>query len=125
MALKPPSRKDLRRFGLVLGVLLAAAGLVPLLRGGPVRLWAEAAAVPVLGVALAAPALLWPVHWLFLKIGMVLGWVNTRILLGIMFYVVITPIGLVKRVMHRRSGVASYWHVREPVDLTKQMEHPF
>jgi hypothetical protein len=38
---------------------------------------------------------------------------------------VITPIGLAKRALRRPSGAASYWHDREPVDLAKQMEHPF
>jgi hypothetical protein len=125
MPVKPPSRRDLRVFGLVLAALLAVVGSIPLLRGEAVRLWAEIAALTMLAPALAAPRLLWPLHWLFLRIGLVLGWINTRILLGTMFYLVITPIGLARRLMWGHARQHSFWHAREPVDQTKQMERPF
>lgn len=51
----------------------------------------------LLGVIL--PQALAPVHKVWMQIGHVLGWVNTRILLGVVFYGLITPIGIIFRLM--------------------------
>jgi hypothetical protein len=58
------------------------------------------------GVALVILGLLWPralsvVHRAWMAVGHALGWVNTRILLGIVFYGIVTPMGLVMRLAGR------------------------
>ena len=82
-------------------------------------------------VALAYPRLLTPVKWLWLKIETVLRYVNSRLLLTIIYFVLITPtamfLGLARRrPLARRSAPAtSYWHWREPSHPDKAMEHQF
>ncbi len=132
MAHKQPTRGDYRKFGLFLAALFLAVGLLPLLRGHPVRLWAAAVGAALSLAALAAPAAIWPVYWLSLKVGGVLGWINTRILLGLLFYLVFTPVGAVLRIVRdreipwrNRARQTTYWQPRDKVDLPEQMRHPF
>lgn len=92
--------KELRAFGLLVGGVFAAIGLWPaVLHGASPRLWALVLAGALILLALAAPVALGPIHRIWMKVGHVLGYVNTRILLGLIFYVVLTPMGLVRRAL--------------------------
>lgn len=88
--------KDLRGFGLIVGVILAGVfGLllpywkhrtiyeIPLYIGSALIVLAI-----VLPVVLKYPYILW------MKIGAILGWINTRIILGAVFFVLFTPLAL-------------------------------
>ena len=82
------------------------------------------AVMAILGVALVVPALLvprvlGPVERGWMRLAAVLGAVNTRILLTLVYVAVVTPIGWLRRLggdpLHRRlgEGVASHWIKRE------------
>jgi saxitoxin biosynthesis operon SxtJ-like protein len=96
--MKPQSEKQLRNFGVTVGGLFGVIGLWPtIVRGEYPRLWALA-----LGIALVLPGLLAPrtlrsVYRVWMILGDALNWVNTRIILGVIFYGLITPLGLAKR----------------------------
>ena len=102
-AARTPDRKTLVEFGLVTGGLIAVLfGLLfPWLWGRRFPVWPWAAAAVLYAFALGAPALLAPVYRAWMAIGSVLGWVNTRILLGAVFFLVVTPIGAVMRLTGR------------------------
>jgi Saxitoxin biosynthesis operon protein SxtJ len=92
------TRRQLRDFGLLVGGIFGAIGLWPLLwRQQNPRLWALALAVALVLPALVAPPILAPAYRAWMKLAEVLAWVNTRIVLGVVFYGVVTPIGLVMR----------------------------
>jgi hypothetical protein len=92
------TRRQLRDFGLLVGGIFGAIGLWPLLwRQQDPRLWALALAVALVLPALVAPSILAPAYRAWMKLAEVLAWVNTRIVLGVVFYGVVTPIGLVMR----------------------------
>jgi hypothetical protein len=94
------SHRQLRDFGLIVGGIFGAIGLWPLVwrQEGP-RLWALALAVALILPALVAPRILAPAHRVWMTLAEVLAWVNTRILLGVVFYGVVTPIGVVMRLL--------------------------
>jgi len=102
------TRRQLRDFGLLVGGIFGAIGLWPLLwRQQSPRTWAIALFVVLVVPALVAPRVLAPAYWAWMKLAEVLAWINTRILLGVVFYGVVTPIGLVMRLfvrdpMHRQ-----------------------
>jgi hypothetical protein len=121
--------RQLRRFGLLVGGIFSAIGFWPLLwrQEGP-RLWALAPGLVLVLGALIVPRILAPVHRAWMALGDALGWVNTRILLGVVFYGLVTPIGLVMRLrgrdpMSRRfdHSVESYRVRREPRQATHMM----
>lgn len=118
-AAKTPA--ELRRFGLTVGgVFLVLAG-ISRWRG---HVWPPAvmATVGTLLVVpgLLVPAVLGPVERGWMALAEVLAWVNTRIILGALYYLLITPVGWVLRrfrdPMNRRldDGRASDWIPRPP-----------
>jgi saxitoxin biosynthesis operon SxtJ-like protein len=124
-------RKQLRSFGLMVGGVFALIALWPvLLRGGDPRLWAAILAILLVIPALLIPGSLRGVYKGWMALGQVLGWINTRIILGAVFYLVVTPIGLLRRLLGKdpmgkklKSKDDSYRVLRtprSPSHLTRQ-----
>jgi hypothetical protein len=128
----PVQQSSDRFFGLTFFALFLLLGLWPLLRGGSPHLALLAIAAGFLGVALVAPALLGPLNRLWLKFGALLHAITSPIILGVMFFLVITPIGLLMRLVGKDflrlrfdPSASSYWLRREPpgpekTSLTRQ-----
>lgn len=94
------STKELRSFGLLVGGVFCIIGFWPLVvRGEPLHTWAVSLGGVLVVLGSLLPKVLAPVHKGWMWIGHILGWINTRILLGIVFYGLITPIGIVFRLM--------------------------
>ena len=94
------TRKELRQFGLLVGAVFTVISLWPLaFRGEPLRMWAIGLGGLLIACGGILPQLLAPVHKGWMWVGHILGWINTRILLSIVFYALVTPIGLVLRLM--------------------------
>lgn len=117
---EPPMGSD-RSFGLVFAVVFALVGLAPLRHGAEPRLWALALAVTFLVAALAAPGMLRPLNRLWFRFGLLLHHVVTPVVMGLLFFVVVTPVGLLMRAtgkdplrLRRDSAAASYWIERQP-----------
>jgi len=100
--------KQLRHFGLIVGGIFALIGVWPVVwRGGAPRLWALALALLLVGPALVRPRSLAYVYRVWMTAGEWLGWINARIILSLVFYGIVTPMGIVMRrfsrdPMHRR-----------------------
>jgi len=130
---EPANRKQLREFGLVFaGGLVVMFGLVlPWLAGRPWPHWPWVAAAMFTTLALVYPPSLRPLNALWLKIGHVLGWINTRIILAVVFFVIFLPAGLLLRALHKDpmhrtidASAASY-RVPSKQAPNQQMERPF
>lgn len=89
----------LRKFGFMMaGVLSLGFGLLfPLLFGKSISLLFWEVSLFFLLLAWFKPLWLKPIYQIWMKIGHVLGWVNTRIILGIIFFALITPMGFIMR----------------------------
>jgi hypothetical protein len=123
--------RQLRSFGLTVGGVFVAIALWPVIFhwAGP-RWWSLVLATLLIGPAIIYPKiLLWP-HKGWMTLGHVLGWINTRLILGVIFYAVVTPIGIVRRLLGKdpmgrkiEPEVDTYRVVRsprQPTHLTKQ-----
>jgi saxitoxin biosynthesis operon SxtJ-like protein len=99
------SRADgaqLRRFGLIVGGIFGAIGVWPtVVRGESPRSWMVGLAVLLVVPALLAPRILAPAHRAWMALGDALGWVNSRVVLGLIFFGVVTPTGFVLRLAGR------------------------
>ena len=96
------TKRMLRQFGLIVGGIFLLIGLWPFVwRQEPVRIWAVALASLLMGAGLIVPGLLKHTYQGWMWVGHVLGWVNTRIILGVLFYGVVTPMGLVMKLTGR------------------------
>ena len=90
--------KQLRSFGFTVGGIFALIALWPLIiRAEDPRWWAVVVAGCLLVPAVVFPKSLTLVYKGWMALGYVLGWINTRIILGFIFYVIVTPIGIVRR----------------------------
>ncbi len=110
-----------RSFGIVFAIVFAVIGLLPFAFGGGVRLWALLIGGAFLLVALALPSILAPLNRLWLRFGLLLHRIVSPIVLGIMFFVVITPMGLLMRALGKDllrlkfdERSSSYWIARVP-----------
>src|SRR5678815_4927588 len=92
------SRKQLRSFGLMVGGIFAVIGFWPFFfRQQDPRWWSVVLAACLLLPAITFPkTLFWPYKG-WMALGQVLGWINTRIILGAVFYFIVTPIGVIRR----------------------------
>jgi hypothetical protein len=94
---KSPTKKQLRSFGLILAGGFSVIALAPLIRGHNLRSWAlVVAAIFGLG-GLIVPMALRPLFGVWMAIGEVLAWINTRIILTILYYGLIVPTGMILR----------------------------
>lgn len=95
---KPPQSSELRKFGLLMGAVLGAIGLWPMvIRGESPRWWFIVLAFVLSLGSLLTPLALLPIYKYWLRIGAVLGWINTRIILGFGFFAMFTPVGWILR----------------------------
>lgn len=127
-------KKGLRRFGLVTGAILAVLfGLFfPLvLLDRPVPAWPWALAGVLWAGALGWPNALRPVYHGWMHVGHALGWVNSRIILCVVFYLIVLPMGLIMRLagkdpMSRRRIPGQTSYRVESTRLPKnRMERPY
>jgi hypothetical protein len=111
-----------RSFGVVFFVAFSLYGLWPLLREPRgVRLWALVTGGVFLLLGLVAPKVLSPLNKLWTKLGLLLGKIVNPIVMALLFFFTITPIGVLMRMMgkdglRRRfdKSSASYWIERKP-----------
>jgi len=110
-----------RSFGLVIATFLLVIAFWPLLRGEPVRWWALAVAAVFAALALLWTAALAPLNKCWTKLGVLLYRVVSPIVLGLLFYVAVMPVGLLMRALgkdplrlRRDPDAASYWIDRTP-----------
>ena len=114
--------KELRNFGLLVGGIFSVIGVWPmLLRGEQLRLWAVVAGSLLIIFGSLVPTWLAPIYRGWMWVGHMLGWINTRILLGLIFYGLITPIGIVFRLLGKNTmkqtfseGSSTYRVNRQP-----------
>jgi len=117
-----------RRFGLVVGGVFALLALWSTYCAHPVLAAVFASlATPLVGLGLVAPRLLAPVERAWMALAHVLGRINTTLILALLYYLVFTPIGAVRRLfsdpLDRRMGEPrpSHWTAREraPADPSR------
>ena len=120
-----------RSFGLVFTVVFTLVGLLPLWRGAGPRWWAVSVAIVVGGLTLAWPPALAPANRIWLRIGLLLHKIVNPIVMGAIFYLVVTPFGLVMRrrnkgltaTLRRDDSAATYWISRS--DASSPMNQQF
>ena len=124
------TREEARRFGLVVGAAFLALGLLVWWRGRPLAgpvFGAIGAALILSGIVV--PEALRPVHRAWMGMALAISRVTTPIILAIMYFGIITPIGLVRRVFghdalkSRRTDNSSW--VPRKAGQQSEMKHQF
>jgi len=110
-----------RSFGFVFAAVFSAIGFISLFSSKGVLIWAFVAGAAFALAAIVIPVVLTPLNRLWLKFGILLHKIVSPIVLAIMFFVVITPIGIVMRLVGKDplrlrldKNTNSYWIERIP-----------
>lgn len=117
--------RDKRLFGVVLGGILAALAARSRWKGGAAWPWLAVAALLFAGTGALAPAALTPVFKVWMRFALVMGAINTFLLMTAIFVLIFTPAGLWRRLFGRREPPReSYWDAkgaaRPREDYTRQ-----
>ena len=131
-AYEPPSRKELRSFGLILAAGFFVIAMFPtVLRHVEPRRPALAISIVFALAGIVIPQVLRPVHRVWMFIGNILGWINSRIILSLIFYLVVTPVRIAMSVtrkdpMNRTfDGSAETYRVVRKAREPSHMKHQF
>ncbi|ODS33660.1 MAG: hypothetical protein SCARUB_01179 [Candidatus Scalindua rubra] len=121
-------KSEIKKFGIGLTVLLCLIGGWQLYKGHVnIYVWFFGFGGLVLVLSFFAPVILKPLYKVTTTVGNAVGWVNTRILLGIIFYVIFTPIGILLRIIRKdllderlNKEAKSYWRGKDKGVFTKE-----
>ena len=122
-----------KSFGLVFAAAFTVIAFFPLLHGGHVRIWSIVVAAIFLAIALVYPRVLRPLNLLWFKFGILLGKVIAPIVISAVFFVIVTPMALIMRLMgkdplsrKRNPGADTYWTARDKqADAAGSMKNQF
>jgi hypothetical protein len=110
-----------RTFGVVFTLFFLLVGLKPLMSHHDPRAWALALAGAFLLVSVARPRLLAPLNRLWLKLGLLLHRAINPIVMGMLFFAMVTPLGLILRFLGKDPlrlrpdpDAKGYWIERTP-----------
>tara|TARA_B100000941_G_scaffold225112_1_gene167356 strand:- start:1 stop:384 length:384 start_codon:yes stop_codon:yes gene_type:complete len=104
-----------RGFGIVFFVVFLLIAIYPLLKGSDLRIWSLIISFIFLALGLTKSNLLTPLNKLWFKFGLFLGKIISPLIMGFIFFVVVTPIGIIMRLLGKDllnlkyNKKKSYW----------------
>ena len=104
-----------RSFGIVFFVVFLLIGLYPLINADSVRIWSVIISLIFLILGLMNSKILNPLNKLWFKFGILLGKIISPLIMGIIFFFVVTPIGILMRLFKKdilrlkKNKEKSYW----------------
>ena len=116
------SPKDLRKFGLTVGIVLLLIAFFLIWKHKPSQFYFLSIGAILILSGLLFPLILFPLNKVWMTLAILLGWLITRVILSVLFYLVITPISLIARISGKHfldlkidKTRASYWEKRKNV----------
>ena len=117
--------KDLRKFGLTVGIVFFLIGCILIWKHKPSQFYFLSIGAALICFGLIFPTILRPLNKAWMTLAVLLGWLMTRVILSLLFYFVITPISLIARISGKHfldlkidKSRASYWEKRKNVPLS-------
>ena len=119
-------KSELRKFGITLGIVFGLLGGLFLWQEKPYYLFLFILSAFFFFFGLVLPAFLKPIHKIWMGLALVLGSIMTRVILSVLFYLVITPLGLISKLIGEDfldlkfdRSASSYWIPRKKVTFEK------
>ena len=111
-----------RSFGIVFFIIFLIISLYPLIEGGELRVWSIVISIIFLILGILNSKILTPFNKLWMKLGILLGAIVSPIVMGIVFFGVITPIGLIMKLFGKDvlnlkidKSKNTYWTLKKKV----------
>tara|TARA_Y100000741_G_scaffold11209_1_gene9138 strand:- start:977 stop:1360 length:384 start_codon:yes stop_codon:yes gene_type:complete len=118
-----------KSFGIVFFVFFLIIGLYPLINEDNIRIWSIVISIIFLILGLVNSQILTPLNILWFKFGMLLGRFVSPIVMGLVFFLVVTPTGLIMKLFNkdllklRKNKNSSYW-IKRP-ETKSEMKNQF
>ena len=101
--------KENRKFGLIVGAAFLLIGLIRSYKTGHINYTLPCSGIALILCGLLFKARLTPLRILWEKVGNVLGYINSLIILTVIYFVIVSPIGILKRVL-KKDALKLKWH---------------
>ena len=98
---KEKNRSSNKSFGIVFFIVFFLVSIYPLLYSNDLRLWSLFISFIFLILGLMNSKILTPLNRIWFKFGIILGNILSPIIMGIIFFLVVTPIGLIMRILRK------------------------
>ena len=104
-----------KSFGIVFFVVFLIIALYPLINDGNIRIWASIVTIVFLILGLINSSILTPLNKIWFKFGIILGSIVSPIVMGIIFFLVVTPTSLIMRMIGsnllglKKGNKKTYW----------------
>lgn len=115
-------KSEFRKFGITIGLFLMILSGFLFWRGKESFEILLVTGTVLLVLGLLIPVVLKPVYWIWMVLAIILGWIITRVILSLLFYIVITPIGVLSRLSGNRfldlkwdKSKSTYWNYRTTI----------
>ena len=118
-----------RSFGVVFFIVFLLIGLWPILKGNEIRIWSIAISLIFLILGILNSKILTPFNKVWFRFGIFLGNFISPIIMGIVFFLVVTPTGLIMKLFKkdlinlRKNNSSTYWI--EKKDIKSSMKNQF
>ena len=116
-------------FGIVFFVFFLTVGLYPLINQDNLRIWSIVISIIFLILGLINSQILTPLNILWFKFGMLLGRFVSPIVMGLLFFLIVTPTGLIMKLFNKdllklkKNKNSSYW-IKRP-ETKSEMKNQF
>jgi hypothetical protein len=115
-------------FGILFFIFFLIIGFYPLISNEPIRIWSVIVSLVFLIITIIKPNLFTFLNKLWVKFGFLLGKIISPIVMGLVFFFVVAPIGILVRIFKKdflglKRGASSYWINRE--DKLQSMKKQF
>ena len=90
-----------RSFGIVFFIVFFLIATYPLINDGNVRIWSLIISIVFLILGLLNSKILFPLNKIWFKFGILLGTIISPLVMGLIFFTVVTPIGLLMRLFNK------------------------
>ena len=122
------NKKNNITFGILFFIFFLIIGFFPLISVGIIRIWSVGLSLVFLIITIIRPNLLTFLNRLWIQFGVFLGKIISLIVMGLVFFFVVTPIGVLVRVLKKdvmglKRGTSSYWITRK--DKVQSMKKQF
>ena len=120
------SIKNLKSFGVTMGVILSIISAALFYYNNNLFQTITILSSIFIGFGILLPTALRPIYMLWMIFAIILGWIMTRVILCIVFYFIITPIGILTRLLGedflglRITNSNSFWNQRKNTDESNQ-----
>ena len=126
------SRKDLKNFGVTIGFILLMIGVFLFVGEKDSFIYFFSIGLIFIGLGLINPVVLKTLYKIWMTFAIIIGWVMTRVILSVLFYLIISTIGIFARLVGKdflnlkSKNNESYWNIRnKEYELNQDYEKQF